>query len=191
MMTNTGMNNKELEIKERRVMKLVCASLSVLLLACLLTGVVAATDSEGADNSENTIQIEFAGQYGEEFIEIDYNEDALFSPQATTYNLSLAQASLAMAAAAFSSPGVSYAASGDEAAAKRSANLKTAYEQLGFSEMKFHNYDKPLNVTDDYAAYGIAKKEITVNGETWTLFAVQIRGSGYAGEWVSNFHIDP
>lgn len=194
MMTNTRMNNTGPERKERRAAALVCAFLSVLLLACLLTGVAAAADSEGSEGTADPVNpkvIEFAGQYGEEFIEIDYDENALFSPDATGYNLKLAQASLAMAAAAFSSPGASYAASGDEAAAKRSANLKAAYEKLEFSEMEFHNYGEPLNKTDDYVAYGIAKKEITVNDATWTLFAVQIRVSGYAGEWVSNFHIDP
>ncbi|MDO5847853.1 MAG: hypothetical protein Q4Q20_06150 [Methanocorpusculum sp.] len=186
-MTNTGMN-KGLVRKERRTAALVCTFLSVLLLACLLTGVAAA---------ESKV-IDFASDGKKLQIEIDYDENVLFSPSATGYNLKLAQASLAMAAAAFSS-GAEYADYGPDAAKARYKNLKAAYEKLGFSEMEFHNYDKPLNVTEDYVAYGIAEKTITLTNtstdpqtdEQWTLFAVQVRGSGYAGEWVSNFHIDP
>ena len=117
-MTNTGMNNTGQERKERRAAALVCAFLSVLLLACLLTG-VAAADPEGAVDPEKFKVIYFASDDGNLKITIEYDENALFSPPATGYNLKLAQASLAMAAAAFSTPGADYDASGDAAAAKR------------------------------------------------------------------------
>lgn len=194
-MKNTGMNNKGPERKERRAAALVCAFLSVLLLACLLTGVVAAAESEGATEPlHKSVEIKFASDGSDRSITIDYDEQNFFfssTSPATEYNLELAKASIAMAGAAFSSLGAEYAAEGEEAAKTRYKNLETAYGQLGFSKMEFHNYGEPLNKTNDYVAYGIAKKEIKVGDDTWTLFAVQVRGSGYAGEWVSNFHIDP
>lgn len=66
-MKNTGMNNKGPERKERRAAVLVCAFLSVLLLACLLTGVAAAADSEGSEGAAEPVNpkvIEFASDGG-------------------------------------------------------------------------------------------------------------------------------
>ncbi|HJJ46176.1 MAG TPA: hypothetical protein O0Y17_03740, partial [Methanocorpusculum sp.] len=159
MTVNTGMNSTGKIAKG-----LLCAFLFVLLSAFLLAGVCAA----------ETQNITFVGGSGERTITIDYDEAGYFSSDAETYNLKLAQASLAMAAAASSSVTDHYAESDDAAKEYRCGYLKSAYTQLGFSEskMKFYNYDKSLNSTDDKVAYGIAHKTISVGGNDWTLFAV-------------------
>ncbi|HJJ27308.1 MAG TPA: hypothetical protein O0W95_04390, partial [Methanocorpusculum sp.] len=174
----TGMNSMGKTAKG-----LLCAFLFVLLSVSLLAGVCAAATQE--------IPITFVGGSGERTITINYNESLYFSSNASEYNLGLAQASLALAAAASSSVTEHYAETGKTAEEYRYRYLKSAYEKLNFSEMRFYNYDKSLNSTDDKVAYGIANKTISVNNTDWTLFAVQVRGAGYAGEWTSNLRIDP
>lgn len=178
MTVNTGMNSTGKTAKG-----LLCAFLFVLLSAFLLAGVCAAETQE--------ISIEFVSDDEVRSISIDYDEEGYFSSNASEYNLSLAQASLAMAAAAFAPESEYYAETDEDAEEYRCQYLKSAYEKLNFSEMRFYNYDKSLNSTDDRVAYGIANKTISVNNTDWTLFAVQVRGAGYAGEWTSNLHIDP
>lgn len=178
MIVNTGMNSTGKIAKG-----LLCAFLFVLLSAFLLAGVCAAETQE--------IPIEFVSDDEVRSISIDYDEEGYFSSNASEYNLSLAQASLAMAAAAFAPESEYYAETDEDAEEYRCQYLKSAYENLSFSEMRFYNYDKSLNSTDDRVAYGIANKTISVNNTDWTLFAVQVRGGGYAGEWASNLNITP
>ena len=68
--------------------------------------------------------------------------------------------------------------------------MTAVYNELGFIDANYYNYDLPLNVSDDKAAYSFALKYIVgLNGKVDTLIAVAIRGGGYGAEWVSNFNV--
>ena len=72
----------------------------------------------------------------------------------------------------------------------RANNIIDAYEELGFTDASFYNYDLPLSCNDDKAAYSFAIKYIQDDqGNIDTLLAVPIRGAGYGAEWASNFRV--
>ena len=74
----------------------------------------------------------------------------------------------------------------------RAENIQELYHTLGFDPetYQFFNYDTALTSTNDKVAYSMAMKYIqNPDGSTDTLIAVPIRGGGYGGEWVSNFHV--
>ncbi len=71
-----------------------------------------------------------------------------------------------------------------------SQNIRYAYDELGFKDSKFYNYDVPLNNCEDKVAYSFASKRIrTSDGKYNTVLAVVVRGGNYGGEWVSNFRM--
>ncbi len=89
-------------------------------------------------------------------------------------NGTLAKASIAMAAAAYST----------------AKEVKTSIEKLGFNIVLQANYEKIATEADcDFVAYTIASKEITLSGGNYVLYGVFIRGTDSNGEWYSNFNV--
>ena len=105
--------------------------------------------------------------------------DAYFTNPASTYNPSLATASLSLAMAGF--------ASNKEGAGSynnRFQNAKSLLESLGFEDVVSNEDYTKAPETDSFGAvFGHKKLQDS------TLIAVTTRGGGYLKEWASNFTI--
>ncbi len=110
-----------------------------------------------------------------------------------TYYHDLARMSFEMACAGFSAI-QDFEKNGDDdsiVAKNRYANIEKQYDINDFDKdsREYHNYGVALTDTSDKAAYSMASRNITVDGETRRLIALVVRGGDYGGEWVSNFRI--
>ncbi|MBQ2891256.1 MAG: lipase family protein [Clostridia bacterium] len=123
---------------------------------------------------------------GREFL-VEYSDD-FFIQEATRYNHPLAQSSVSLASAAFSSKEAD-AFWGDDGKVDRDKNIVELCQKLGFSNIKTYNYDKSLNDKTDKVAFTFAEKNINIDKEDYLLVAVVIRGGVYGNEWVSNFNL--
>ena len=108
-------------------------------------------------------------------ITADFLDEWLLQPD-DVYNQKLAQASFAMAAAAFRSKiyGLS----------ERDHDILDFFDQAGFLDPRSDDYHKPTGANT--IASVIAHKKI---GDA-TLIAVSISGNNYENEWLSNLRID-
>lgn len=100
-------------------------------------------------------------------------DDSLFAGKDTKLNPALAIASVSLAASA-----------------QRTAYVRDALEQMGFSSINTYDYDVGSWTAqdNDYAAHALARKSITLGDKTYTLYAVAVSGTqGY--DWVSNFNV--
>lgn len=109
-----------------------------------------------------------------------------FENPGTQYNQKLASLTLGMVMAGFTDPDTDELKDSYLPQVQRAANIQKAYKDLGFDNVKYFNYDKPLSDTSDKAAFSIASRQLEDGS---TLVAVFTRGGGYGGEWVSNFHV--
>ncbi|GHU79140.1 hypothetical protein AGMMS49992_30810 [Clostridia bacterium] len=112
-------------------------------------------------------------------------DERMFTHSSYEYDHGLALASLGMAVSGFS------AHSNDgysrDAYVGREANIRSAYMDLGFLGARFMDYSTTLNDSSSKAAFAIAYKNITANGETYTLVSIVVRGGGYGAEWADDF----
>ena len=123
-----------------------------------------------------------------------YYSDGYFFEDPTVYNEHLATMSINMAVAAF---GRNTTYVGDNEYANHFANVKQLFADIGCADVNFFaNEDyqiKPTyyNEKDRLSTIGVAisQKEISMNGETYTLVPIAIRGGGYESEWSSNVTI--
>ncbi len=69
-------------------------------------------------------------------------------------------------------------------------NSRSLFETAGFEVLKQQNFDKDEEDASHTCAWTLAKRELTYQGETRTLFAIAVRGTN-AGEWYSNFDFAP
>ena len=113
-----------------------------------------------------------------------FNQGAVLQPE-------LAVASLCLEMASFSNgDDLAWSKTLAEEDTRRAYNIQRLYETLGFTNARYVNYDKPLTDTSDKVAFSMAMKYIdNGKGGTDTLVAIPIRGSGYGGEWGSNFDL--
>lgn len=109
-----------------------------------------------------------------------------FDNPGTAYNQKLASLTLGMVMAGFTDPDTD--ALKDQQLQpddiRRAANIDAAYADLGFTDVQYFNYDKPLSDTSDKVAFSIASRPLEDGS---TLVAAFLRGGGYGGEWTSNF----
>ena len=113
--------------------------------------------------------------------------ERMFEEPADKYNNSLALASFAMAASAYSSD------STEENYTKmmrRDENIRAFFKDLGFKGYKCSKYSKPLDDAGNSCAYAMAYKEAEIDGEKAVIVGVAVRGGGYGAEWSSNFCVE-
>ena len=161
-----------------------------LLITALITG------NGGYSNSvtlNETVHKQFTAKYrGQETktdksLSFDYS-DRLFDKPASEFDQKLVQASLALELSSWTSYGTDNWTS--EGNFDRDRNLVALLHSLGFVDYESQKYDVALSNSDDSAAFGIARKEITgADGKKTNLVAVAVRGGGYGAEWASNFNV--
>lgn len=123
-----------------------------------------------------------------------YYSDGYFFEDPTYYNTHLATMSINVAVAAF---GRMTDQVGDNAYANHFANVKQLFADIGCADTNFFaNEDYQMKPAyygeeDRLSTIGVAisQKEISMNGESYTLVPVAIRGGGYEVEWASNVSI--
>ena len=112
-----------------------------------------------------------------------YYSDDYFANSAYQYNPSLATMSVSLALSAF--------ASEDQTRyANKSINARNLLQSIGVAEAAVSTNDwfTQRPETDSIGVIS-GSKPVTLNGQTYTLIAVAIRGGGYGREWASNFTI--
>ena len=126
----------------------------------------------------------FPGSSGKN-IEYGYKySDAYFYGYGGTYKHNLATMSLNLALSAFNALEAPQERYKEDVAANNARNLLS---DLCFENIDTSSYEgKP---TDSSVAVAIGQKELTENGDTYTLIAVAVRGGGYEMEWASNFKV--
>jgi len=121
-------------------------------------------------------------------------KDSYFYQPSTTYNHNLAIMSLKLELSSYTTAnackknnkGFEYDDNGFGEACK---NIDALYNYIGFSPIKYFNYDKKLYDESDKVAFSLAEKRITINGKETIILAIVVRGGGYGGEWVSNGNV--
>ena len=107
-----------------------------------------------------------------------YN-DSYFAGSSDVYSTKLMQASMCLAVASMVDDGGNYSTKEPGAARKM-------FSDLGYEGYSHYGYqEKPASSDPDSAACTMAYKN--VDGST--IIAVSVRGSGYEGEWGSNFNV--
>ena len=128
-------------------------------------------------------KINFRYMHGKDYSAVCYYSDDYFSASAYQYNPSLATMSISFAMSAF--------ASGDQTRyANKSINARNLLKSIGVAESAIDT-NAWFTVRPETDSIGVVSgnKPITVNGQTYTLIAVAMRGGGYGREWASNFTI--
>ena len=114
--------------------------------------------------------------------------DSWFEHSSLEYDHDLARASLGLALSAFNTA-ASDAQYWVNADVGRQDNLAAAYEELGFADAKFYNYDIDVGLAKDIVGYAFARKTLEQpDGSLVSIVCLTLRGGGYGGEWVSNLH---
>ncbi|MCL1808755.1 MAG: leucine-rich repeat protein [Clostridiales bacterium] len=123
------------------------------------------------------------GSSGDQALWPSAYSDGFFRNDSVKYNHTLAQMSLGLALAGFSS----------NDALNRAKNLLSAYQDMEFGEIELHNYSRLLDQgIPDETAFAFAHKTVVLAGREETLVSVVVRGGNYGTEWGSNFHLgDP
>lgn len=120
-----------------------------------------------------------------------YYSDGYFLEDPTVYNTHLATMSLNLAVSAF---GRTTNAVGDNLYANNFANVKQLLADIGCADVNFY-VNEDYKIKPEYYGYedklstigvAISQKEIEVNGESFTLVPVAVRGGNYSAEWASN-----
>ena len=135
-------------------------------------------------SAESGVQkLGFRYMHGRDYPAVCYYSDDYFTASSYEYNQSLATMTMSFAMSAF--------ASGDQPRyANKSANARALLKEIGVPESAIDTNEWfTLRPETDSIGVVSGSKQIIVNGETYTLIAVAIRGSGYGREWASNFTI--
>ncbi|HQH66646.1 MAG TPA: hypothetical protein PLA62_10840, partial [Clostridia bacterium] len=102
-----------------------------------------------------------------------YYSDTLFSATATQLNRDLGKASVCLSAATYNKE-----------------NIKSVLEKMGYVVIRQVNYEKAATRTDnDFVGYTVARKFITINSQSHTIYCVFIQGTPGNAQWHSNFNI--
>ncbi len=169
-----------------------CTGAAALLGSCLLGSPAEAKSSPitGHAVPDGDYQLSFRSELSVmDLCHPFYYSDSFFSHPSTEYSHPLAFASLGLALSAFNT------AESDNrywmnADVGRQDNLAASFEELGFADTSYHNYDVDVGAAKDIVGYGMARKTLLAdNGDRTTIFALALRGGGYGGEWVSNLHV--
>lgn len=162
--------------------------LAVVLALCVCLSAAAEGAQGGTGHAVSDGQYELTFRSEATLTDITHTfaySESFFEHTSTRYDHALATVTLGLVlAASNTSESDNYYWKAEDVG--REANLAAAYETLGFGDARFYNYDASLNTYEDHAAYGIARKTLTQDGETQTLIVMMLRGGGYGAEWASN-----
>ena len=166
-------------MKKRIISLLLC-----LVLIVSLVPAAAAADTEDA----RTVTVRYASGHGEN--DHDYEatftySDELFTKSGYTYRQDLAEMSLGLAFAAFSSKDSQYS----DNYAPGNRNFVSMAEQCGFENIQSNKWMFQPAETDSIGI-NCASKTIRDNGGSYTLIAVGVRGNNYHAEWGGNARLD-
>ena len=166
-------------MKKRIISLLLC-----LVLIVSLVPAAAAADTGGT----RTVAVRYASGHGEN--DHDYEatftySDELFTKSGYTYRQDLAEMSLGLAFAAFSSKDSQY--SDNYATGNR--NYVSMAKQCGFENIQSNKWMFQPAETDSIGI-NCASKTIRDNGGSYTLIAVGVRGNNYHAEWGGNVRLD-
>ena len=161
----------------------------ISLLLCLVLIVSLVPAAAAADMGDTrTVAVRYASGHGEN--DHDYEatftySDELFTKSGYTYRQDLAEMSLGLAFAAFSSKDSQY--SDNYATGNR--NFVSMAEQCGFENIQSNKWMfQPAEA--DSIGISCASKTIRDNGGSYTLIAVGVRGNNYHAEWGGNARLD-
>lgn len=161
----------------------------ISLLLCLVLIVSLVPAAAAADTGDTrTVTVRYASGHGEN--DHDYEatftySDELFTKSGYTYRQDLAEMSLGLAFAAFSSKDSQY--SDNYATGNR--NFVSMAEQCGFENIQSNKWMFQPAETDSIGI-NCASKTIRDNGGSYTLIAVGVRGNNYHAEWGGNVRLD-
>lgn len=161
----------------------------ISLLLCLVLIVSLVPAAAAADTGDTrTVAVRYASGHGEN--DHDYEatftySDELFTKSGYTYRQDLAEMSLGLAFAAFSSKDSQY--SDNYATGNR--NFVSMAEQCGFENIQSNKWMFQPAETDSIGI-NCASKTIRDNGGSYTLIAVGVRGNNYHAEWGGNVRLD-
>ena len=161
----------------------------ISLLLCLVLIVSLVPAAAAADTGDTrTVTVRYASGHGEN--DHDYEatftySDELFTKSGYTYRQDLAEMSLGLAFAAFSSKDSQY--SDNYATGNR--NFVSMAEQCGFENIQSNKWMFQPAETDSIGI-NCASKTIRDNGGSYTLIAVGVRGNNYHAEWGGNARLD-
>ncbi len=161
----------------------------ISLLLCLVLVVSLVPAATAADTGDaRTVTVRYASGHGEN--DHDYEatftySDELFTKSAYTYRQDLAEMSLGLAFAAFSSKDSQYA----DGYATGNRNFVSMAEQCGFENIQSNKWMFRPAETDSIGI-SCASKTVRDNGGSYTLIAVGVRGNNYHAEWGGNVRLD-
>ena len=161
----------------------------ISLLLCLVLIVSLVPAAAAADTGDTrTVAVRYASGHGEN--DHDYEatftySDELFTKSGYTYRQDLAEMSLGLAFAAFSSKDSQYA----DNYATGNRNFVSMAEQCGFENIQSNKWMFQPAETDSIGI-NCASKTIRDNGGSYTLIAVGVRGNNYHAEWGGNARLD-
>lgn len=161
--------------------------ISLLLCLVLIVSLVPAAAAANTGDAR-TVTVRYASGHGEN--DHDYEatftySDELFTKSGYTYRQDLAEMSLGLAFAAFSSKDSQY--SDNYATGNR--NFVSMAEQCGFENIQSNKWMFQPAETDSIGI-SCASKTIRDNGGSYTLIAVGVRGNNYHAEWGGNARLD-
>ncbi len=158
--------------------------LSIVLVLMMLVSLVpmAALAAENYDTVTGTVMF----NAGHDDAETDHPcpftySDGYFTDTAYSYRQDLATVTMAMCLAAGNVADPARYREGP-------ANLISFFEQCGFEDFEA-NPDFTTRPGRNTFGVGIANKEITVNGEKYTVIGIGLRGCGYYAEWAGDLNV--
>lgn len=161
----------------------------ISLLLCLVLIVSLVPAAAAADTGDTrTVAVRYASGHGEN--DHDYEatftySDELFTKSGYTYRQDLAEMSLGLAFAAFSSKDSQYS----DKYATGNRNFVSMAKQCGFENIQSNKWMFQPAETDSIGI-NCASKTIRDNGGSYTLIAVGVRGNNYHAEWGGNVRLD-
>ena len=157
--------------------------ISLLLCLVLIVSLMPAAAAANMSNSK-TVTVRYASGHGEN--DHDYEaaftySDELFTKSGYTYRQDLAEMSLGLAFAAFSSKD----SEKEDHLVTSNRNFISFAEQCGFENIRSNKWMTQPAETDSIGI-NCASKTIRDNGGQYTLIAVGVRGNNYHAEWGGN-----
>lgn len=160
----------------------------ISLLLCLVLIVSLVPAAAAADTGDTrTVTVRYASGHGVDTHDYEaaftYSDD-LFTKSGYTYRQDLAEMSLGLAFAAFSSKDSQYS----DHYATGNRNFVSLAEQCGFENIRSNQWMFQPAETDSIGI-SCASKTIRDNGGSYTLIAVGVRGNNYHAEWGGNVRL--
>lgn len=160
-------------------------TISIVLVLMMLVSLVpmsALADDSGYDTVTGSIMF----NAGHDDSETDHPcpfvySDGYFTESAYTYRQDLATVTMAMCLAAGNVADPARYQEGP-------ANLISFFEQIGFEDFEA-NKDFTTRPGRNTFGVGIANKQISVDGEDYTVIAIGLRGCGYYAEWAGDLNV--